>query len=154
MKNLLLLFLLVFPFALIAQEDAFGPQKNDNVIVVTTDTVDKSALDKTAKLLNNQGFNIKEIDSQKGTLSTNAFDYKKGKLNLHVQVNLNEIKIYGEFEPNLAITSSADKPKQLTLKINYEGVKGSPGKEAWNVMDAFANSLAQELQASVSYLKW
>lgn len=154
MKNILLLFFLVFPLALIAQEDAFGPQKNDNVIVVTTDTVDKNAFNKVIKLLNDQGFAIDEKDQLKGTLSTATYDYKYGKLILHVQINLNEIKLYGEYEPNLAIVSGADKPKQLTKKISFEGIKGSPGKEAWNVMDAFANSLSQELQASVSYLKW
>jgi|GEM_PF-2499228 len=154
MKNILLIFLFLLPFTLMAQKDALGPHKNDNVIVVTTDTVDKTALEKAISALIDQGFTIKEKNIEKGTIITNPYDYKKGNLIINVQVASNEIKIYGEYGTNLAVVSGANKPKQITMKVNYEGVKGGSAKEAWSVMDAFANQLAQILKASVSYLKW
>jgi len=154
MKNILLLILFIFPFTVVAQEDAFGPQENDNVIIVTTDTVDQSALNKTEKALKEQGFTIKVKDLKKGTLSTDPYDFKMGKLTLNVIVALNEIKIIGDYESNLALSSGAGSPKPLKNKISYEGIKGSSSKEAWIIMDTFANQLVIDLQGSVSYAKW
>ena len=154
MKNILLLILFIFPITLFAQEDAFGPQENDNMVIVTTDTVDQSALNKAEKTLKEQGFTIKEKDLKKGTLSTNAYDFKMGKLTLNVIVALNEIKITGEYESNLAMSSGAGNPKPFKKKISYEGIKGSISKEAWINMDTFANQLVIDLQGSISYAKW
>lgn len=154
MKNALLVILLSFPFALLAQEDAFGPQKKDNLIIITTDTIDRKALEKAAKNLIEMGFTIKEMDNGKGTLTTNMYDYKKGKMVLHIMIDSNELKITGEFEPNLALVSGEDKPKTFKDRINCDGNKGSAVREAWNIMDAFSNQMTQVLQGSVSYAKW
>ena len=154
MKNTLLALLFLLPLALAAQEDAFGPQKKDNLIIITTDTIDRQALEKAAKNLIDMGFTIKEKDAGKGTLTTNQYDYKKGKLVLNLQIDSNELKIYGEYEPNLALLSGDEKPKPLRDKINCDGNKGSSVREAWNIMDAYSNQLTQVLQGTVSYAKW
>lgn len=154
MKQVVLFFIFLFPFTLQAQKDILSPEKNDNVIVVSTDTLYKNALEKTSSALISQGFTIGEKDKTKGTLATNPYSFDKGKLVIHVEVVSNEIKIYGMFEPNLAIISGANNPRQLIKKIHYEETEGSPNRKAWNIMDAFANQLAQILGASVTYLKW
>jgi hypothetical protein len=154
MKNALLVLLLLFPFALIAQEDAFGPQKKDNLIIITTDTIDRKALDKAAKNLIDMGFTIKEKNADKRTLTTNMYDYKKGKMVLHIMIDSNELKISGEYEPNIALVSGEDKPKPFKDRINCEGNKGSAVREAWNIMDAYSNQMTHVLQGSVSYAKW
>jgi hypothetical protein len=153
MKNTLLAILFLFPFISMGQEDAFGPSKKDNMIIVTTDTVDRQALNKAAKSLTEMGFTIKTKDAVNGTATTNPYDYKKGKLVLNVLVALNEIKIYGDYEPNLALLSGDEKPKPLKNDIAFEGNKGSAVKDAWNIMDAFANQLTQVLKGTVSYAK-
>ena len=121
---------------------------------VSTDTLNKNALEKASSTLINQGFTIQEKNKIKGTLTTKPYIYDKGKLVINIKISLNEIRIYGMFEPNLAIISGADKPKQLTRKIHYEETEGSSVREAWNIMNAFANQLAEVVQGSVSYLKW
>jgi hypothetical protein len=153
MKNTIIAFILLFPYIMMAQEDAFGPQKKDNLIIVTTDTVDSKALNKAMKSLIDMGFTIKTKDADNGMATTNPYDYKKGKLVLNVLVTLNEIKIYGDYEPNLALVSGANKPDTLKDRINFEGNKGSAVKEAWNIMDAFANQLTQVLKGTLSYAK-
>jgi hypothetical protein len=153
MKNLLLV-LLFLPMIAMSQEDAFGPQKKDNLIIITTDTIDRQALNKAVKTLIDNGFTIKETKIEKGTIITDPYDYKKGKLTLNILIALNEIKIWGDYEPNLALISGADKPKTLKDQINFEGTKDSAVKEAWNIMDSYANQLTQVLKGSVSYAKW
>ena len=154
MKNTLLIFLFLLPFTGWSQEDAFGPKKNDNLIIITTDTIDREALNKAVKNLTDMGFTIKEKSGAKGTIKTDPYDFKKGKLTLNILIESNELKIYGEFEQNLAFVSGADNPKPFKDKINYEGNKGSAMKEAWNIMDAYSNQLTQVLKGSVSYAKW
>lgn len=127
--------------------------KKDDLIVVTTDTVDSQALNKVIKNLIEMGFTIKEKDGTAGTVTTNPYDYKKGKLVLNVLVILNEIKIYGDYEPNLALISGEDKPETFKDRIHYEGNKGTAVKEAWNIMDAFANQLVQLMKGTISYAK-
>jgi hypothetical protein len=153
MKKILLGFLLLVPFLSMAQEDAFGPQKKDDLIIVTTDTVDSQALSKIIKSLTGMGFTIKTKDADAGIVTTNPYDYKKGKMILNVISSLNEIKIYGDYEPNLALVSGANKPGALKDKISFEGAKDSAVKEAWNIMDAFANELTHVLSGTVSYAK-
>ncbi len=153
MKNTLLAFLLFFPFFSMGQEDAFGPSKKDNLIVVTTDTVDERALDKAVKNLIEMGFTIKQQDPGAGTVITNPYEYKKGRLVLNLLIALNEIKIYGDYESNLSLLSGDNQPKPLKNPIAYEGNKGTAVKDAWNIMDAFASQLSQVLQGSVSYAK-
>lgn len=153
MKTTLLAILFLIPFFSEAQEDAFGPQKKDDLIVVTTDTVDSQALNKIMKTLIEVGFTIKSKDTDAGMVTTNTYDFKKGKLTLNVLVALNEIKIYGDYEPNLAFVSGANKPDALRDRINFEGNKGSAVKEAWNIMDSFANQLIHVLQGTLSYAK-
>lgn len=154
MKYVLVYMYFLLPFTLCAQKDILSPDKNDNVIVVSTDTLNKNALEKASSTLINQGFTIHKKNKAQGTLTTNPYFYDKGKLILNVEVSLNEIKIYGMFEPNLAIISGADNPKQITRKIHYEEAEETSVRKAWNIMSAFANQLAQSLQASVTYLKW
>jgi hypothetical protein len=154
MKTTLYILLFLFPFTLMAQEDAFGPQKKDNLIIITTDTIDTHALEKAVKSLTDMGFSIKEKDAGKGTVTTNQYDYKKGKMVLKILIDSNELKITGEYEPNMALVSGADNPKALREKINCDGNKGSAVREAWNIMDAYSNQLTQVLQGSVSYAKW
>ena len=154
MKNTLLALLFLFTLTLIAQEDAFGPQKKDNLIIVTTDTVDTNALNKTAKSLKDMGFSIKNKNVESGTIVTSDYDYKKGRMALNVIVTLNEIKIWGEFEPNLALISGGNNAKPLRERISFAGVKGNAEREAWNVMDAYANQISQSLKGSISYAKW
>ena len=113
MKNSILFFLFLLPLTMIAQEDAFGPQKKDNLIIVTTDTVDAGALNKAAKCLIDMGFTIKNKNVGAGTILTNDYDYKKGKLSLNILTALNELKIWGEFEPNLALISGSEKPQSF-----------------------------------------
>lgn len=154
MKNIFFALLLLTPFFTMAQEDAFGPQKKDNLIIITTDTVDQQALNKAIESLIEMGFSIKGKDAGKGTVTTNQYDYKKGKMVLSITVLLNEIKITGEFEPNLSLLSGDEKPKPLKDRIRFEGNKGTAIKDAWNIMDAYANQLTQVLQGSVSYARW
>jgi hypothetical protein len=154
MKNAILLLFFLLPFTITAQEDAFGPQKKDNLIIITTDTLDNHVMDKAVKSLTDMGFTIREKDAVKRTVTTNQYDYKKGKMVLNILIDSNQIKIYGEYESNLAVVSGADKPKALRERINFEGNAGSAVKEAWNTMDAFASQLTQVLQGSVSYTKW
>jgi hypothetical protein len=154
MKRTLLFLIFLLPLTLWAQKGILSPEKNDNVIVVSTDTLNKTALEKASFTLINQGFTIREKDKVKGTLTTDPYSYDKGMLVINIEVSSNEIKIYGMFEPNLAIISGANNPRQLTRKIHYEEAEGSSVRRAWNIMDAFANQLAQSLQASVTYLKW
>ena len=153
MNNILLAFLLLIPFLSMGQEDAFGPQRKDDLIVVTTDTVDSQALSKIMKSLIEMGFTIKTKDADTGMVTTNSYDYKKGKMVLNVISALNEIKIYGDYEANLALVSGANKPDALKDRINFEGNKGSAVKEAWNIMDAFANQLTHVMPGTVSYAK-
>ena len=153
MKNVILVLVLLLPLQIFAQEDAFGPQKKDNLIIITTDTVDRQALNKAVKSLIDMGFTIKEKSAEKGTINTDPYDYKKGKLTLSILITLNEIKVSGDFEPNLALVSGADKPRSLKDQINFEGGKGSAVKEAWNIMDAYANQITQVLKGSLSYAK-
>jgi hypothetical protein len=154
MKRTLLFLIFLLPLTLWAQKGILSPEKNDNVIVVSTDTLNKTALEKASSTLINQGFTIREKDKVKGSLITDPYSYDKGMLVINIEVSSNEIKIYGMFEPNLAIISGANNPRQLTRKIHYEEAEGSSVRRAWNIMDAFANQLAQSLQASVTYLKW
>lgn len=154
MKHAFLYLIFIFPLTLFAQKNILHPDRNDNVIVVSTDTLNKNALEKASSTLINQGFTIQEKNKIKGTLTTKPYIYDKGKLVINIKISLNEIRIYGMFEPNLAIISGADKPKQLTRKIHYEETEGSSVREAWNIMNAFANQLAEVVQGSVSYLKW
>ena len=154
MKNSILFFLFLLPLTIFAQEDAFGPQKKDNLIIVITDTVDAGAFNKAVKCLIDMGFTIKSKNAGAGTIMTNDYNYKKGKLSLNMLVALNEIKIWGEFEPNLAFISGSDKPKTLRERISFIGVKGNADKEAWNTMDAFANQFSQILKGTISYAKW
>lgn len=154
MKNSILFLLLLLPLTMMAQEDAFGPQKKDNMIIVTTDTVDANALNKAAKCLIDMGFAIKNKNVAAGTILTNDYDYKKGRLALNILIATNEIKIWGEFEPNLAVISGSNTPKPLRERISFVGVKGNADKDAWNVMDAYANQISEILKASISYAKW
>jgi hypothetical protein len=154
MKNSILFILLLMPMTMFAQEDAFGPQKKDNLIIVTTDTVDAGALNKAVKCLIDNGYTIKSKDVGAGTIITNVYDYRKGKLSLNIIIALNELKIWGEFEPNLALISGSEKSKTLRERISFLGAKGNADKEAWNTMDAYANQISQTLKGSVSYAKW
>lgn len=154
MKNTILILLFLLPITLMAQEDAFGPQKNDNLIIVTTDTVDRSALNKAAKSLTDMGFTIKEKSIETGSITTDTYDFKRGKLTLRVLFTLNEIKISGDFETNLSLISGGNKPNPIKGKIAFEGIKGSAVKEAWNIMDAYANDLTTALKGVVSYSKF
>ena len=153
MKNIFLAFILFVPFFAMGQEDAFGPQKKDNLIIVTTDTVDQKALDKAVKNLIEMGFTIKKQDPGEGSVITDTYEYKKGRLVLNLLIDLNEVKIYGDYEPNLALLSGDNQPKPLKNSIAFEGNKGTAVKDAWNIMDAFASQLSQVLQGSVSYAK-
>ena len=154
MKNTILFILSLMPLTIFAQEDAFGPQKKDNLIIVTTDTIDAGAFNQAAKCLIDMGFTIKSKNVGAGKITTNDYDYKKGKLSLNILIALNELKVWGEFEPNLALISGSDKPKTLRERISFAGAKGNADKEAWNTMDAYANQIMQILKGSVSYAKW
>ncbi len=154
MKKAVWILIFLLPFMLHAQKSILNPQKNDNVIVVTTDTIDKRAFVKAVSVLINQGFTIREKNTEKGTLVTDLYDYEKGKIIIYMETALNEIKIHGVYEPNLGVISGAGKSGQFTLKVHYGENTGNSGREAWNIMDAFANQLAQVLNASVTYLKW
>lgn len=154
MKKTLLAFLLLFPFISMAQEKTIWPQKKDNLIIITTDTIDSQALDKSVKSLVNMGFTIREQNVEKGTVRTNAYDYKKGKLTLNILIDSNEIKIFGDFEPNLSLLSGDKNPKPFKDRIAFEGNLGSAVRDAWNIMDAYANQLTQIFPGSVSYAKW
>lgn len=154
MKNIFLILLFLLPFIAKSQEDAFGPQRNDNLIIITTDTVDTKAMNKAVKNLIDMGFTIKEKNAEKGTITTDSYDYKKGRLILNILISLNEIKISGDYEANLALISGENKPQSFKNKINFEGAKDTAVKEAWNIMDAYANQLTQILKGSVSYAKW
>ena len=144
----------MLPFLAMSQEDAFGPQKKDNMIIVTTDTIDNQALNKAAKNLIDMGFTIKEKNVKAGTITTDSYDYKRGKLTLNILINSNEIKIWGEYQPNLAFISGENKPRTLKERISFIGVKGSADKEAWNVMDAYAGQISQILKGPITYTKW
>jgi len=154
MKNALLVLILILPCIVMAQVTASGPQKKDNLIIVSTDTVNQQALNKAAKNLIDMGFTIKEKNPKQGTITTDPYDYKKGKLTLNILISLNELRIWGEFEPNLALISGADKPHSLKDRINHEGNKGSAVQDAWNIMDAYANQMSQILGGSIRYVKW
>jgi len=150
MKYALLMMVCLFPFTLCAQEEFLRPDHGDNIIIVSTDTLNKSAFEKASSTLISQGFTIKKKNNVKKILITDPFSYDTGKLTLNIEVSLNEIKIYGMFEPNLAIISGAGTPKQLARKIYYEEAEDSSVRKAWNIMDAFANQLAETLQAYVT----
>jgi hypothetical protein len=154
MKGIALIFFIFLSLENQAQKGIFGPQRNDNVIVVTTDTLYKNVIQKAASVLISQGFTIDDKNTGNDTLSTNPYSYDNGKLIIHLRIISNEIRIYGMFEPNLAIISGANKPRQITRKIYYLEAEENQVRKAWNIMDAFANQLAQVLQASVTYLKW
>lgn len=154
MKNALLILILILPCIVMAQVAASGPQRKDNLIIVSTDTVNRQALNKAARNLIDMGFTIKEKNAQKGTIITDTYDYKKGKLTLNILISLNELRIWGDFEPNLALISGADKPNSLKDRINYEGKKESAVEDAWNIMDAYANQMSQILGGSIRYIKW
>lgn len=146
MKVLMLTFLFLLPYFVIAQQP---PKKASRIIVLTRDT-GNTLLNKIALTLFERGFTIDTKDESLKIISTKERSNKNSMTLTKIRASINDTAIIFTSQMALAMELNIGgvTAKQTFDPVTYSGMKKSYMMEAWKELDAIAKTFGQDIRYS------
>lgn len=117
-------------------------KKSSKIIVMVRDT-GNALLNRIAKTLFDTGFTIDTKDESAQTLSTKEFAPNHPSIFIKIRASINDTSVI--FTGAFAWTLTAGlRPQEFDL-IQYQGMKNSASRQAWNSLDKIARKFGDKI---------